>query len=135
MEDLSSTQNNVTALLIDLVRDRKKFTFMNILGFINNVLNQYSETPEDQKNGRDKDGALCMIGALANEILASDENIVGMMEPFFVTHVFPEFKSRFPYLRARVVYTDHKNWLMLTVYRRLVILLDTSVIWISQMNK
>lgn len=75
---------------------------MSILGFANNILSQYGETPEDQKNGRDKDGALCMMGALSEEILEGDEEIEGMMEPFFVSHVLPEFKSRFPYLRARV---------------------------------
>lgn len=93
-------------MLIDLARDRKKHTFMNILGFINDVLNRYMETPEEQKNGRDKDGALCMIGALASVILGNKSEVANMMEPFFVTHVFPEFKSRFPYLRARVSQGD-----------------------------
>ena len=102
LEDTLSTQNNATTLLIDLARNRKQHTFMNMLGFINRVLNNYMETPENQKNGRDKDGALCMIGALAPIILSNSSDVANMMEPFFVTHVFPEFKSRFPYLRARV---------------------------------
>ncbi|KAI9483976.1 MAG: armadillo-type protein [Benjaminiella poitrasii] len=102
LEDFHSAENNITVLLIDLARDRKKQTFMNILGFVNNVINKYMETPEEQKDGRDKDGALCMISALSSIILDSNEpEIIDMMEPFFVTHVFPEFKSRFPYLRAR----------------------------------
>lgn len=85
-----------------MAKDRKAHTFMNILGFINEVLNKYMETPEEQKNGRDKDGALSMIGSLAPVILGNKSQVANMMEPFFVTHVFPEFKSRFPYLRARV---------------------------------
>ncbi|KAI8645751.1 armadillo-type protein [Parasitella parasitica] len=100
-EDIRSAQHNATTLLIDLASNRKKHSFMNILGFINGVLNSYMETPEDQKNGRDKDGALCMIGALAPIILTSSPEVADMMETFFVTHVFPEFNSRFPYLRAR----------------------------------
>lgn len=138
LEDFHSTQNNVTTLLIDLARDRKKHTFMNILGFINNVLNRYMETPEEQKNGRDKDGALCMIGALASVILGNKSQVANMMEPFFVTHVFPEFKSRFPYLRARVsTYYSVAKADMIDTYNfiRLVILQDISVIWISQMSR
>lgn len=104
MDDLHSTQSAATTLLIDLARDRKKHTFMNILGFINGVLNKYMETPEEQKNGSEKDGALRMIGALAPVILGNKSEVANMMEPFFVTHVFPEYKSRFPYLRARVRY-------------------------------
>lgn len=90
--------------MINLAKDRKKHTFMSILGFVNDVLNRYMETPENQKNGRDKDGALCMIGALSSVILGNTSEIADMMEPFFVSHVFPEFRSRFPYLRARVSY-------------------------------
>ncbi|ORZ05818.1 armadillo-type protein [Absidia repens] len=101
LEDFHSPQVNVTNMLIDLAHDRKKHTFMGILGFINNVLVAYLETPEEKKNGREKDGALAMIGSLANEILAKKSPVANMMDAFFVTHVFPEFKSRFPYLRAR----------------------------------
>lgn len=99
--DFNSPVTNTINLLIDLARDRKKHTFMGILGFINNVLNKYLETPDAQKNGREKDGALHMIGCLAHQVLRQKSPVANMMEPFFVTHVFPEFKSRFPYLRAR----------------------------------
>ncbi|KAI8335766.1 armadillo-type protein [Chlamydoabsidia padenii] len=101
LEDFHSPQVSVTNMLIDLAHDRKKHTFMGILGFINTVLVNYLETPEEQKNGREKDGALAMIGSLANEILAKKSPVANMMDTFFVTHVFVEFKSRFPYLRAR----------------------------------
>ncbi|KAI7886446.1 ARM repeat-containing protein [Lichtheimia hyalospora FSU 10163] len=99
--DFDSPQTNAINLLIDLARDRKKHTFMGILNFINSVLTRYLETPDEQKNGREKDGALCMIGCLAHQVLRQKSPVANMMEPFFVTHVFPEFKSRFPYLRAR----------------------------------
>ncbi|CAO3652340.1 unnamed protein product [Cunninghamella blakesleeana] len=101
LEDFNSPQVNVTNLLINLAHNRKKYTFTGILGFINNVLVAYLETPEEQKNGREKDGALAMIGCLANDILAKKSPVASMMDAFFVSHVFPEFKSRFPYLRAR----------------------------------
>ncbi|CEP15700.1 hypothetical protein [Parasitella parasitica] len=101
LEDFHSPQTNAMNFLIDLARDRKKYTFMGILNFVNGILNKYLEAPEDQKNPREKDGALCMIGGLAYQVLQKKSPVASMMEPFFVTHVFPEFKSKHPFLRAR----------------------------------
>ncbi|SAM02255.1 hypothetical protein [Absidia glauca] len=101
LDDIHSPVTNASNLLISLARDRKKHTFMGILGFINSVLNKYLETPDEQKNGREKDGALNMIACLSYQVLQKKSPVAGMMENFFVTHVIPEFKSRFPYLRAR----------------------------------
>ncbi|KAG2183579.1 hypothetical protein INT43_006585 [Umbelopsis isabellina] len=101
LEDFHSPQTNAINFLIDLARDRKKHTFMGILTFINSVLNKYLETPVEQRDGREKYGALSMIGCLADQILRKKSPVAGMMEPFFVTHVIPEFKSPFPYLRAQ----------------------------------
>jgi hypothetical protein len=99
-QDLDSPETNATNLLITLARVRKNHTFMGILGFINSALNKYLETPDDQKNGYEKDGALNMVTCLSQQILQNSSSVVSSMEPFFVTHVFPEFKSRFAYLRA-----------------------------------
>ncbi|CAO0791888.1 unnamed protein product [Mucor circinelloides] len=101
LEDFHSPQTNAMNFLIDLARDRKKYTFMGILNFVNGILNKYLEAPEDQKNPKEKDGALCMIGGLAYQVLQKKSPVANMMEPFFVTHVFPEFKSKYPFLRAR----------------------------------
>ncbi|KAG1469127.1 hypothetical protein G6F56_003440 [Rhizopus delemar] len=94
-EESNVPQQNVTLLLVDLIRSRKNQTFMTTLNFVNSVLGR-----ESAENGRDKDGALYMIGALAPYILES-KSISPMMEPFFGNHVLPEFKSKFPFLRAR----------------------------------
>lgn len=67
---------------------------MNILKFVNDVL---STTSTEQE----KDGALCIMSALAPIALES-KKVVPMMEPFFVNYVFPIFKSECPFLRARV---------------------------------
>ncbi|KAI9256941.1 putative nonsense-mediated mRNA decay protein [Sporodiniella umbellata] len=101
LEDFHSSEINTMNFLIDLARDRKKHTFMTILNFINGVLNKYLQAPEKEKNAQEKDGALCMIGGLSYQILHKKSSLSGMMEPFFVTHVFPEFKSEHPFLRAR----------------------------------
>jgi hypothetical protein len=101
LEDFHSPQTNAMNFLIDLARDRKKYTFMGILNFVNGILNKYLEAPEDQKNPKEKDGALAMIGGLSYQVLQKKSPVANMMEPFFVTHVFPEFKSAHPFLRAR----------------------------------
>ncbi|KAI8976466.1 armadillo-type protein [Pilobolus umbonatus] len=100
-EDFHSPQTNAMNFLIDLARDRKKFTFMGILNFVNGILHKYLEAPEAQKNPKEKDGALCMIGGLSYLVLQKNSAVANMMEPFFVTHVFPEFKSAHPFLRSR----------------------------------
>ncbi|RUS35493.1 armadillo-type protein [Jimgerdemannia flammicorona] len=69
LEDFHSPVTNAINFLIDLARDRKKHTFMGILGFANNILSKYSESPLEAKLPREKDGALCMIGCLAELIL------------------------------------------------------------------
>ncbi|KAF9981705.1 hypothetical protein BGZ65_003657 [Modicella reniformis] len=70
--------------------------FMEVLALVNN----YNEAPPEAKNPREKDGALVMIGALSH-LIVRKKSLASNMEPFFVNHVFPEFKSQYPFLRAR----------------------------------
>lgn len=63
--------------------------------------NRYEQTPEHEKNHREKEGALRMIGTLAAIILGKKSPIANNVEYFFVRHVFPEFRSPHGYLRAR----------------------------------
>ncbi|GAB5589961.1 Nonsense-mediated mRNA decay protein 5 [Umbelopsis nana] len=100
LEDFHSAQMHASNLLIDMARHRRKQTFMTILTFTNELLTKYLETAPELRNGKEKDGALNIVGCLSNEIL-SKQTVASMMEPFFVTHVFPEFDSPFPFLRAR----------------------------------
>ncbi|KAI8890600.1 ARM repeat-containing protein [Backusella circina FSU 941] len=106
LEDLRSPQTMAIHLLMDLARDRKKYAFMSMLNFINRVLTE-SKHIDEQQRAREKDGALRMMGALAPQILGRKSQVVDQMESFFVAHVFPEFKSPFPYLRARACDITH----------------------------
>ncbi|KAI9283549.1 armadillo-type protein [Umbelopsis sp. AD052] len=100
LEDFHSAQMHASNLLIDMARHRRKQTFMTILTFTNELLTKYLATAPELRNGKEKDGALNIVGCLSNEIL-SKHTVASMMEPFFVAHVFPEFSSPFPFLRAR----------------------------------
>ncbi|KAI9278056.1 armadillo-type protein [Sporodiniella umbellata] len=94
-EQSNIPQQNIALLLVDLIRNRKSQTFIPTLNFINSILSR-----DLSENGREKDGALYMIGALSPTILRS-KSVRAMMESFFMNHVLPEFKSEFPFLRAR----------------------------------
>ncbi|CAD0031242.1 unnamed protein product [Aureobasidium pullulans] len=86
---------------------RRKQTF-SVLNYVNDVVNRYEAAPEDQKNPREKEGALRMIGTLSGVILGKKSPIADQVEFFFVRHVFPEFRSPHGYLRARACDTLEK---------------------------
>lgn len=93
--------------LVSLTKHRRKQTFV-VLNFINGVVNRYEAAPEEQKNPREKEGALRMIGTLASVILGKKSPIADHVEYFFVRHVFPEFRSPHGFLRARACETLEK---------------------------
>ncbi|KAK3816011.1 MAG: armadillo-type protein [Benniella sp.] len=98
-EDFDSPVTAAINFMTVMARYRRN-AFMQVLALANNVLQKYNEAPEGAKNPREKDGALVMIGALAPLILPK-KSLASNMETFFVSHVFPEFKSQHPFLRAR----------------------------------
>ncbi|KAG0361643.1 hypothetical protein BG005_007650 [Podila minutissima] len=99
IEDFTSPTASATSFMTTMARYRQN-AFIQILTLANSVLQKYNEAPADAKNPREKDGALVMVGALAPLILRK-KSLASMMEPFFVNHIFPDFKSQYPFLRAR----------------------------------
>lgn len=106
-EEVTSPDVAATSFLVALTKSRKKQTF-SILTFINGVVSKYESAPDDQKQPREKEGALRMIGSLASVILGKKSPIADQVEYFFVRHVFPEFRSPFGFLRARACDTLEK---------------------------
>ncbi|KAG0308818.1 hypothetical protein BGZ98_006751 [Dissophora globulifera] len=99
LEDFTSASTAAINFMATMARYRQN-AFMQTLTLANAVLQKYQEAPAESKNPREKDGALVMIGNLASLILRK-KSLASMMEPVFVNHVFPEFKSQYPFLRAR----------------------------------
>ncbi|KAG0306184.1 hypothetical protein BGZ98_002842 [Dissophora globulifera] len=99
LEDFNSPATAATNFMAVMARYRQN-AFMQVLSLANNVLQKYNESSAESRNPREKDGALVMIGALAPLILRK-KSLASNMETFFVNHVFSEFKSQYPYLRAR----------------------------------
>ena len=126
-EEVSSPDVAATNFLVSLTKSRKEQTF-SILNFVNGIVNKYETSPDEQKNPREKEGALRMIGTLASVILGKKSPIADQVEYFFVRHVFPEFRSPHGYLRARACDTlgkfeqlDFKEPSnLLTIYRNIL---------------
>ncbi|KAI9793136.1 MAG: hypothetical protein M1833_000821 [Piccolia ochrophora] len=106
-EEVSAPDQAATNFLVTLTKSRKKQTFT-ILNFVNGIVGKYEAAPDDQKDAREKEGALRMIGTLASVILAKKSPIADQVEYFFVRHVFPEFRSPHGFLRARACDTLEK---------------------------
>lgn len=106
-EEVSAPDVAATNFLVSLTKNRKKQTF-SILTFVNGVVSRYESAPDDQKQPREKEGALRMIGSLASVILGKKSPIADQVEYFFVRHVFPEFRSPHGFLRARACDTLEK---------------------------
>lgn len=126
-EELSAPDVAATGFLISLTKSRKKQTFT-ILNFVNGIVTQYETAPAEQKNPREKEGALRMIGTLSEVLLAKKSPIAHQVESFFVRHVLPEFRSPHGFLRARACdslqkferldFTEESN--LILVYRNVL---------------
>jgi hypothetical protein len=126
-EEASAPDIAATNFLVNLTKNRRKETF-EILKFVNAVVNEYEQAPDDKKNHVAKEGALRMIGTLAPVILGKKSPIADQIEYFLVRYVFPDFTSSQGYLRARACDTiekfeqlnfqDQNN--LLTIYRHIL---------------
>lgn len=126
-EDASAPDVAGVNFMVNLTKNRRVETF-EILKFVNNVVNDYEQSPDDKKNHIAKEGALRMIGTLAPVILGKKSPIADQVEYFLVRYVFPEFASSQGYLRARACDTiekfeqlnfqDQNN--LMTIYRHIL---------------
>lgn len=106
-EQVSAPDVAAMNYLVSLTKNRRKETFT-VLNFVNSIVNKYEAAPENEKDPRQKEGALKMIGTLASVILGKKSPIADQVEYFFVRHVFPEFSSTHGFLRARACDTLEK---------------------------
>ncbi|KAJ2377804.1 Nonsense-mediated mRNA decay protein 5, partial [Coemansia sp. RSA 2611] len=105
LDDFGSATVAVSNLLIDLAFDRKSATLNTILGFVNGVLTNYQQGTDGACDPRSKDGALSMMTSLSSALMSRKSPISGTLPNFLLTHVVPEFKSKYGFLRARALDT------------------------------
>lgn len=99
-DDFYSPPSSCVNWVIDLIKNRKKDTFMPILGFINETLSAAQSKPNDFTLQCRKDGALYLTGSLATLLLESKKT-AGQMETFIAAFVIPELSSPHAHLRLR----------------------------------
>lgn len=100
-EDFISPVTAAATLLHTAVSKRKRVLDPTMI-FCVHMLNM----PPDQRDPRQKDGALHMIGTLA-DVLLKRKMYRTQLENMLLQHVFPEFKSSLGYLRARACWVLH----------------------------
>ncbi|KAI8810868.1 armadillo-type protein [Cladochytrium replicatum] len=108
-ETSRSPSNAVGYLLMEIVHRRFKSTFASVMEFIFGILDQYNAAPLEQKDIRMKDGALAMLGELAEEIADNRSPIGKEIEArILIPHVLPDLNSPHKILRARACDTLKK---------------------------
>lgn len=86
-----------TQVVISLVKNRGQDVIDGVSAFLNTILQNYLN---GSQNHVEKDGSLQLIGSLAVPLFRK-KKYASQIEPLLVTHVFPDFRSNVPFLRAR----------------------------------
>ncbi|OLY83463.1 putative importin [Smittium mucronatum] len=101
LDDFNSPVLSAVNLLIDLVVERRSTNLVPTLQFINQILENYKNSPADSRDDRSKDGALCAMSNLSSSIKSKKSPISNSLDKFLIDYVFPEFVSKNKFLRAR----------------------------------
>ncbi|KAI9179381.1 Nonsense-mediated mRNA decay protein 5 [Blastocladiella emersonii ATCC 22665] len=104
MDDFKSPGAGCASLLTSLATNRNNATFAGIVQFIHQVMLAHAAAPTPATLVA-KEGALRMLGLLANQCLSKKSPVHAQMEEFLVSFVFPEFASPVKYMRARALDT------------------------------
>lgn len=102
-DDLSSAATSCINLVVELVKQKKKATFLPVLGFLNSVL-AGAQGRSDQASLSRRDGALYLVGSLAT-LLTGSKKTAGQMEAFMTSFVIPELTSPTAHIRLRACWT------------------------------
>lgn len=95
-DEIYSAQTSSVNFVLDLVKCRKKTMFVPVLRFINDIL---SAPATDLVSLRRSDGALFMLGSLAQVLMNSD--FKAQIEPVISSFVLPRLTSPHGFLRLR----------------------------------
>ncbi|KAL7552620.1 hypothetical protein ACHAWF_017607 [Thalassiosira exigua] len=100
LADFYDPRISAITLVTSAVKYRGQDTLRPLLGFLNEILQRYSATPEGERNHVEKDCALLTLGSLS-EILLGKKKYASELEGLMVTSVFPDFSSPVGFLRCR----------------------------------
>mmetsp|Transcript_36591 Transcript_36591/g.59153 ORF Transcript_36591/g.59153 Transcript_36591/m.59153 type:complete len:1025 (+) Transcript_36591:45-3119(+) len=99
LEDYYSPRAAATNLLLTLGKHRAKSCLTLIVGFLSRILTTYNGLPLEQRDLRQKYGAMSIAGHLCH-LLSRRPAYSGTLENMLLFHVVPEFDSPVGLLRA-----------------------------------
>ncbi|KAI8618818.1 armadillo-type protein [Chytriomyces sp. MP71] len=89
-------------LVHSLVSKRFGAVFQEVMAFVIQILQSTVDSGTNEASARRKSGAIRLILGISDQMMDEKKSPVhNQMENFFVQHIFPEFKSRFAFLRAQ----------------------------------
>lgn len=100
VEEYYNPHSEALNIVVDIVSLRGKNHLAQLMHYIVSILMRYVQSPPEQRNYREKDGALQVIGHLSGPLLKRKE-YAGSLEQMMVVHVLPEFQNPNGYLRSR----------------------------------
>lgn len=100
-EDNPTPDSAATNFLVTLVHKRSKIVLPNLLQFVQGIVSNHVQNPQDLALARQQEGALRIMVAIAQFVAAKNSPVVSQMEPFIAQYVFPDFSSPHGFLRAR----------------------------------
>lgn len=100
-EETPTADVAATNFLLTLVRKRRSTTFTPMLQFVQGVLDRQMQNPEDLQLCREKEAALRMMSTVDFVVTSKKSPIADKMEGFLAQYVFPDFNSKYHFLRAR----------------------------------
>ncbi|KAJ3293673.1 hypothetical protein HDU79_012041 [Rhizoclosmatium sp. JEL0117] len=100
-EDRVNPVDAAEYLLHATVSKRFAQVFNEVLQFIMQILQGAADSLTNEASARRKSGAIRVVLAISDSIMDDKKSpIHAQMESFFAQHIFPEFKSRFGFMRA-----------------------------------
>lgn len=107
-EDSSSPENAIISFLFTLVEKRGQITLQPLMEFIYTKLNECNQKQDSIEVAKDKESAMRILGPIAHKLISPKYQLVGQMEEFLKTFIFPNFQSNYPFLRARACNVSSK---------------------------
>ena len=101
LDEYRSPKSAAVQLLVTLVEDRKKVTFLPTLQFINQNLLNYNAMPIDQRDSARKYGLLTMVSCISIFMASPKSPVKNQMEEFIHVHVVSELDSPLGFMRAK----------------------------------
>ncbi|PRP84900.1 hypothetical protein PROFUN_07554 [Planoprotostelium fungivorum] len=110
-EDFYSPKSAASLIIIDLGRNRGKNHLNPMMSFVGMSMMRYLQATEKERNPQEKDGCMAVIGELEDKLRITP-SYQSQLENLIIQHIYPEFTSPHPWLRAKACWIFGKYYKM-----------------------